>query len=174
MFQRQRWRQLRRDDLDASATWLTVPAPSLQITVTVEASGDYLEHRHRQRQRRSTLTRTNNEDDAVTGPTAVADLAVVKEVDNADTPGGRAGRCSRSAVTNNGPSDATGVEVNDVLPDGYTYVSATTAAAATTGRPGLSATWLTVPAPSLQITVTVEASGDYQNIAIVSGNEDRP
>ena len=26
----------------------------------------------------------------------------------------------------------------------------------------------------LQITVTVEASGDYQNIAIVSGNEDRP
>jgi uncharacterized repeat protein (TIGR01451 family) len=50
-----------------------------------------------------------------------ADLAVVKEVDNS-SPGGSGTVHFTLTVTNNGPKNATNVQVTDVLPSGLSYV----------------------------------------------------
>ncbi len=79
-------------------------------------------------------------------------------------------------ATNNGPTNATGVEVTDVLQSGYVFVSSTVTTGsynATTGvwtignfANGASAT--------LTITATVIADGNYVNNALVQGNETDP
>ncbi|RMF04944.1 MAG: DUF11 domain-containing protein, partial [Chloroflexi bacterium] len=54
--------------------------------------------------------------------TNIADLAVSKSVDNAAPPNGST-IVYTVIITNNGPHDATGVTVNDLLPAGVVYVS---------------------------------------------------
>src|SRR5690606_17852056 len=79
-------------------------------------------------------------------------------------------------VTNNGPSDATGVLVTDELPDGYTYVSSS--ASVGTYNPA-TALWTIGDmedgeTATLTIVATVHATGDYINYASVTGDEDDP
>ena len=76
-------------------------------------------------------------------------------------------------VVNNGPGDATGVIVSDLLPDGYTYVSHD----APTGTTYSDATgdWtigsmINGASLSLEIVVTVDSSGPFENTATVSSN----
>jgi gliding motility-associated-like protein/uncharacterized repeat protein (TIGR01451 family) len=78
-------------------------------------------------------------------------------------------------VTNNGPSTATNVVATDQLPTGYTYVSDNSGGAynSTTGiwtignlNNGATA--------SLQITATVNASGNYTNTATVTSDVNDP
>ncbi|WP_293565334.1 T9SS type A sorting domain-containing protein [Phaeodactylibacter sp.] len=70
-------------------------------------------------------------------------------------------------VENQGPSDATGVAVRDNLPSGYTFVSSNGAYNDATGiwTIGDLANGASV---SLEITASVNATGDYFNVAEVS------
>ena len=72
-------------------------------------------------------------------------------------------------VNNDGPSDVTGVEVTDILPNGYTYVSDNRTGAYVSG----TGIWtvggmLDGSTTSLDITASVNASGDYNNIAEIT------
>jgi uncharacterized repeat protein (TIGR01451 family)/gliding motility-associated-like protein len=73
-------------------------------------------------------------------------------------------------ITNLGPSDATGVEVMDLLPDGYTYLSHGTTAGIYNATSGL---WMTngdmadASTETLTIVATVNNSGDYFNVTEV-------
>jgi len=77
-------------------------------------------------------------------------------------------------LTNNGPDTATNVEVTDQLPAGYTYVSHTATAGTSydsgTGKwtvPSLAST----ASVTLEITATVNASGDHKNVAEVTASD---
>ncbi len=72
-------------------------------------------------------------------------------------------------VNNDGPSDATGIEVTDVLPNGYTYVSDDASGDYVAGT-GVWTVGNIINASNavLNITATVNVSGDYNNIAEVT------
>ncbi|RQP13817.1 MAG: DUF11 domain-containing protein, partial [Parapedobacter sp.] len=118
---------------------------------------------------------TNNEDEAgvVTPAPAEADLAVEKIVDN-NRPVVGDEVTFTITVTNNGPSRATGVTVQDVMLDGYA-VTGVTVEAGTWNAPD----W-TIPSllngQSYEMTITAEvlASGTIDNTATVDANEDDP
>ncbi len=102
------------------------------------------------------------------------DLAILKTVNN-NAPNVGDNIVFQLSVTNNGPSSATNVEVNDLLPNGYNYVSDNGAGAYnsatgiwTIGNLGVGANI------TLEITASVNASGDFTNVAIVSGDETDP
>jgi uncharacterized repeat protein (TIGR01451 family) len=99
------------------------------------------------------------------------DLELTKVVDNS-TPNVGEEVTFTVAVENQGPSDATGVAVRDNLPSGYTFVSSNGAYNDATGiwTIGDLANGASV---SLEITASVNATGDYFNVAEVSeANED--
>src|SRR6185295_5487686 len=66
--------------------------------------------------------RASDHDPVLVGLFAVADIAITKSVDNA-SPGMGTNVVFTVTATNNGPSDATGVAVNDLLPVGLAFVS---------------------------------------------------
>jgi uncharacterized repeat protein (TIGR01451 family) len=80
-------------------------------------------------------------------------------------------------VANAGPSAATGVEVTDVLPDGVTFVSASTGAGAYDPATGVWTVGTVADGDSatLEIVVTVDAAGPVTNTAgITAVAEDDP
>lgn len=76
-------------------------------------------------------------------------------------------------ATNNGPDDATGVAVTDMLPEGYTYISST----ATVGSMDPSTGIWTIGALDngvsgvLAVTATANTAGNYLYTVTISGNE---
>jgi uncharacterized repeat protein (TIGR01451 family) len=80
---------------------------------------------------------------SVTGQ--AADIALTKTVSN-PTPNFGANVTFTVTATNNGPSNATDVQVTDLLPAGLTFVSAMPSAGTYT-RTGL---WNTAPSPTLR------------------------
>jgi uncharacterized repeat protein (TIGR01451 family) len=144
---------------------------TLNITATINATGDYANT--------ATVTGDQNDpdgtDDSDTNtptPTPITDLSIIKTVDNS-TPDVGDNVVFTLAVTNNGPSEATGVSVTDNLPSGYTYVSddgggAYSGGIWTIGNLANGAT------ATLNITVTVNPLGDFTNTATVTGNETDP
>lgn len=75
-------------------------------------------------------------------------------------------------VTNDGPSDATGVEVTDLLPSGYNYVTDNGGGTynEVTGVWNVGAL-ANGNSASLEILAKVNASGDYDNIAEITGHD---
>ncbi|WP_242667517.1 DUF11 domain-containing protein, partial [Flavobacterium sp. AJR] len=73
-------------------------------------------------------------------------------------------------VTNNGPQDNTGVQVTDLLPSGYTYNSFTVSTGTYNSTTGLWTVGNLINGKSetLQLTGTVNTTGDYLNIAEVT------
>src|SRR5690606_19750791 len=106
-------------------------------------------------------------------PIAVsADLSITKTVNNT-TPLVGSQVIFEVVVTNAGPQDATGVQVTDLLPDGYTFISSTATAGSYNGATGL---WVvgsvaTGSFETLQLTATVTATGNYENIAEVTASD---
>src|SRR5690606_11900561 len=103
-----------------------------------------------------------------------SDLSIEKAVDNA-TPIIGENVVFTLTVRNAGPADATGVVATDVLASGYTFVSS----AGDGSYDAATGLWTigdlaNGDAASLSITVTVNATGDYQNTASVDGNETDP
>ncbi len=118
----------------------------------------------------------NNTDDEETTVVAEIDLAVSK-TDDIDpiTPGETL--IYTLNVTNDGPSDATGVTVVDTLPAGVTYVTATPSQGTVSEVGGVITASLgnlvSGAGATVAITVTIDAGtfGIINNTAVVSGNE---
>ena len=115
------------------------------------------------------------DDVVLTNNNAQSDLSIAK-TSSSPTPNVGDNVTFTLTVTNNGPSDATGVVVNDLLPSGYTYVSDTPSAGSYVSGTGV---WtvgnLTNGASAtLQIVVTVNATGVYANTASIGGDQDDP
>ncbi|MGY6741892.1 MAG: COG1361 S-layer family protein, partial [Cecembia sp.] len=106
------------------------------------------------------------EDFNIIGP--CADLEITKSVNNA-TPNVGDNVIFTVTVTNNGPSNSPDVVVSDLLPSGYTFVSATTTQGAYNSANGLWAVGTINDGSSqtLTITATVNFVGNYLNTATV-------
>jgi uncharacterized repeat protein (TIGR01451 family) len=102
------------------------------------------------------------------------DLAITKDVSDA-TPDVGDNVVFTLSVTNNGVGDATGVTVNDLLPSGYSYVSDNGAGAYNSGT-GVWTIGDLANGASTTLTITAEVltTGDYRNIARVTGAEIDP
>lgn len=106
----------------------------------------------------------------------LTDLAIVKTVDDMSPKVGDNVTFTLTA-SNLGTNNATNVEVSDLLPSGYTYVSSTPSVGTYDELTGL---WtigsLAYPSSSvtLQIVATVNSSGLYTNTAVISADEPDP
>lgn len=153
-------------------------AETLQIVARVNPSGDYTNKAEVSAANLPDPDSTpnngaNTEDDyaeATTTPVPTsADLSLTKAVNNA-TPLVGSQVTFSIQVTNSGPQEANSVAVTDLLPSGYTYVSYS----ATTGSYDSSTgIWTVGNMPvsdsyTLQITATVNATGNYTNSAEIT------
>ncbi|GAB5403266.1 MAG: SdrD B-like domain-containing protein [Aureliella sp.] len=127
----------------------------------------------------STETDSNTANNTATEPTTVnanIDLAVTK-VDDIDPIAPGSTLQYTMVVTNNGPSQATGVTLNDTLPSGLTFVSATSTVGTATGAgnvvTGNIGTLASGASATVTVTATVDAtaSGTLTNTATVTGTE---
>ncbi|NOR28619.1 MAG: DUF11 domain-containing protein, partial [Lutibacter sp.] len=141
----------------------------LLIDVDVNTTGVYENCTKIESLRQIDLDLSNNEDCASTDPIAVIDLELTKDVDILE-PYAETNVDFTIVVTNNGPSDATGVEVTDLLPSGYTFVSSS----ATTGTYNeVSGLWtvgtiVSETSETLTVTAYVLPIGDWANVAEVT------
>ena len=115
----------------------------------------------------------NDQDSAGTTPLPSADLSLDKTVDN-EFPDVGDTITFTLTVTNDGLSDATGVVVSDVLPSGFTFVSDDSAGtySPATGLWNIG-TILGGDIAVLNLTVQVNPTGDYTNIAEVIASIER-
>lgn len=107
--------------------------------------------------------------------TAATDLSITKTASNL-TPNFGSNITFVITATNNGLSAATGVTINDLLPSGYTFVSATPSIGSYVNGTGIwtIGAMANAATATLSVVVTVKSSGIYTNIATISGNENDP
>ncbi|MBB4801622.1 gliding motility-associated-like protein/uncharacterized repeat protein (TIGR01451 family) [Flavobacterium nitrogenifigens] len=100
-----------------------------------------------------------------------ADLSLTKTVNNA-TPLIGSSVTFEIVISNNGPQNATGVEVTDLLPSGYTFSSFTSTKGTysnTTGKWNIGSL-VNGDSQTLQLTAIVNAAGNYLNTAEVTAS----
>ncbi|MCG3158533.1 MAG: hypothetical protein DKINENOH_05177 [bacterium] len=118
----------------------------------------------------------DDEDDATVVPTAVADLSLLKSVDNPTANVGSTVTFT-IAVTNNGPSTATNVSVGDVIPSGFTYVTGSIAGGTSRSAAGAPTLTWTIASlangatTNLSFQAVVNATGNYTNVAEVTASD---
>lgn len=107
--------------------------------------------------------------------TASTDLRVTKTASNL-TPNFGSNITFLITAINNGLSPATGVSVTDLLPSGYTFVSATPSTGTYVSGTGIwtIGAMANAATATLSIVATVKATGVYTNIATISGTENDP
>ncbi|KAF2338486.1 PKD domain-containing protein [Flavobacterium tistrianum] len=107
----------------------------------------------------------------VTPNAQAADLSLTKTVNNA-TPLIGTQVIFEVIATNNGPQNTAGVEVTDLLPSGYTFVNYSSTKGtynATTGK-WVIGSLINGDSQVLRVTATVNATGNYNNIAEVTAS----
>lgn len=77
-------------------------------------------------------------------------------------------------ATNNGPSPATGVTVNDLLPTGFAFVSATTSVGFWSAPNWIINNLAVGASETMTLVTTVTPAGNYSNTATISGNQGDP
>jgi uncharacterized repeat protein (TIGR01451 family) len=137
---------------------------TLVITATVKPSGDYTNIAQLHVSTPGDNAPGNNQDSVTVAPILVADLSLDKQVDN-PTPLVNGQVRFSVVITNNGPSDATGVIVKDQLPGGYGFVGASAGSYNSATGEWAVGTLAAGAKATLVITATVKPSGDYTNIA---------
>ncbi|MHA3789177.1 PKD domain-containing protein [Flavobacterium hauense] len=153
-------------------------AETLIVTATVNASGNYQNVAEVIASSLSDPDSTVNNgvitEDDYASVTAVpvqisADLSITKTVGN-PTPLVGSGIVFTVVVTNNGPQDATGIQVTDQLPSGYSYIVATTTTGVYSNSTGiwLVGTIASGASETLLINASVLSSGNYLNIAEIT------
>ena len=145
---------------------------TLRLKATVNASGSYSNTASVTHSDQPDLDTSDNTSTVTTAPIS-ADLNVLKQVDKAEPLVGDP-LSFQVIVTNRGPSAATGVVIKDLLPSGFTYLSAvSTAGTQYTPSNGL---WTVGSLPNgssatLRVNATVNPSGIFSNSASVSQSD---
>ncbi len=121
---------------------------------------------------------TNNIDSAITNVTPVIDLAIEKTASSTSVAAGDQ-LVYTLLVTNNGPSDATGVTVTDELPAGVQYVSGSSDQGTVSESGGIVTVdvgALDAGADPIEITITVDVDPSHRaalfNEAEVEGDQE--
>jgi uncharacterized repeat protein (TIGR01451 family) len=110
---------------------------------------------------------SNNSAGASVNAGASADIAVAKSVDN-PTPNVGATITYTVTASNNGPNDATGVEITDNLPAGTTFVSATPSQGTYASGVWSAGSLANGTSATLAISATVDAPGSIVNTATIT------
>ena len=113
---------------------------------------------------------SNNNDSESVISDKLVDLVVNKEVNNT-SPNYHEYIKWTITVSNNGPNDATGVTVRDVLPEGLIYVS-DSGEGRFNGNTWNVGNLISGDVKSLDIICYVNKTGHFVNVVIASGNED--
>jgi uncharacterized repeat protein (TIGR01451 family) len=95
------------------------------------------------------------------------DLSITKSIDNSTPEVGSTVNFTLTA-SNGGYNTATSVSVTDILPSGYTFVSATLSVGSWSSPTWSVGTLASAANATLTITATVNASGDFKNKAYFS------
>lgn len=124
----------------------------------------------------NTNTDTSSGDSFTLGiSTLESNLAITKTVSNT-TPNVGSNVTFNLTATNNGPSNNTNVIVNDLLPSGYTFVSATPSLGTYNNSTGVWAigNLNNNGSATLSIVASVNSSGEYINTANINGDISDP
>lgn len=148
---------------------------TLTITAQVNATGTYVNTAAIQGNELDPQLGNNTSTSTPIPKVLTADLKVVKTV-NTNTPTIGGNVVFSISASNMGPDNATGVSVTDLLPLGYTYVSATASTGSYVNATGLWTIGALANAANatLSITATVNATGTYVNTAVIKGAENDP
>ncbi len=142
---------------------------SLQITARVNASGEYKNTAEITQAHWEDNNSSDNRDSASVTPLvpASADLSLRKTADKATVPVGQQ-VVFTIVMDNAGPDGATGVQVKDELPSGYTYVGDDAGG----GYSSLTGMWRVGAVPAggsvtLRLTARVNEAGEHKNVVQV-------
>ncbi|WP_158447845.1 PKD domain-containing protein [Aquimarina longa] len=158
---------------------------TLLIDVLVNATGDYLNIAQITASDILDSDSTPNNDDGdqseddedsvmVTPVQSISDISLAKTVVDGDiTPLVGSEITFQITVTNDGPEDATGIEITDLLPSGYDFVLFSSTAGVYDENTGI---WkvgnvASNTSETLLIDVLVNSTGDYLNIAQVTASD---
>lgn len=145
-------------------------AATLYITARVNATGSFTNTATLSNVTEHEVNTANNTASAAATPVAVSDLSVVKTVNNSQPDIGSQVTFTIVAA-NHGPSNATGVTVQDILPDGYTLISSNTASGSYSGGTWTIGNLNNNASATLTIVAQLKASGNYANTATISGDQ---
>jgi len=172
---------------DGSGVWTigTIPSPgsaTLTITATVNATGIYENYAEVETATGLDIDSIpgnnsfdeDDDDTAITTPIPVADLRLEKTVDTAITYPGESVTFTIT-LTNDGPSTATNVAVEDILPAGLDYLSSIPSPGSYDDGSGIWTVGTLGVGASATLEITAEANGTVmgaiENIAQVNASD---
>ncbi|MCH7415842.1 DUF11 domain-containing protein [Belliella sp. R4-6] len=148
---------------------------TLEIQAIVNETGIYLNQASIQAGNSLDSDQTNNFAEASVTPIRKSDVGITKSINN-PTPLADSNVVFTLVANNNGPNTATGVVVTDLLPSGYSFVSATSSIG---NYDNVTGQWtigdlVSGTSASLEIEVVVLPTGVYINSATIESDNFDP